>query len=182
MANQKLTERSLATGVTINDLIHIVITGDTTDSPQGSSYKATISQVSETIGGYQNYIEVNVTSADILDSNTTPFELLPAPGVGKYYDAKFIVEYDYNTTQYNVGGINLTFIYDGTNYVYQVCKLDTLNNDTVLFPRIEIGSSIYAVGGMNLNSPLYLYTENADPTTGNGTMLFKIWYTIRTVG
>ena len=177
-----LTDKTLATGVTFDDLIHIVITGDTTDNPQGSSYKATISQVSEAIGAYQNYIEVNVTSADILVSNTTPSELLPSPGVGKYYDAKFIVEYDYNTTQYSVGGSNLTFIYDGTNYVYQVCKLDTLNNDIVLFPRVEIGSSIYAVGGMNLNSSLSLYTENADPTTGNGTMLFKIWYSVRTLG
>ena len=40
-----LTSRTLATGVTLNDLIHIVITGDTSQSPDGSSYKATIGQV-----------------------------------------------------------------------------------------------------------------------------------------
>lgn len=40
-----LTSRTLATGVTSTDLIHIVITGDTSQSPDGSSYKATIGQV-----------------------------------------------------------------------------------------------------------------------------------------
>jgi hypothetical protein len=49
MANQKLTQRSLATGVTLTDLIHIVITGDTTDDPAGSSYKATVGQMMDTI-------------------------------------------------------------------------------------------------------------------------------------
>jgi hypothetical protein len=48
-----LTDRSLATGVTLNDLIHIVITGDTSQgNPAGSSYKAKISQVLDSITGY----------------------------------------------------------------------------------------------------------------------------------
>lgn len=44
-----LTSRTLATGVTKTDLIHIVITGDTSQSVDGSSYKATISQVQDEI-------------------------------------------------------------------------------------------------------------------------------------
>ena len=48
-----LTDRSLATGVTLNDLIHIVITGDTSQgNPAGSSYKAKISQVFDSLTGY----------------------------------------------------------------------------------------------------------------------------------
>jgi hypothetical protein len=43
---QRLTDRTLATGVSENDIIHIVITGDTSQNPAGSSYKATIKQVS----------------------------------------------------------------------------------------------------------------------------------------
>lgn len=41
----KLTEKSLATAVTLNSLIHIVNTGDTTQSAYGSSYKAELSQL-----------------------------------------------------------------------------------------------------------------------------------------
>ena len=44
-----LTDRSLATGVSITDLIHIVITGDTSQNPAGSSYKATMGQVIDLI-------------------------------------------------------------------------------------------------------------------------------------
>jgi hypothetical protein len=39
-----LTDRTLATGVTVNDLIHIVVTGDTSQNPAGSSFKATLGQ------------------------------------------------------------------------------------------------------------------------------------------
>ena len=44
-----LTDRAFATGVTANDLIHIVITGDTSQNPAGSSYKATMGQVLDLI-------------------------------------------------------------------------------------------------------------------------------------
>ncbi len=44
-----LTDRVLAIGVTANDLIHIVITGDTSQNPAGSSYKATMGQVLDLI-------------------------------------------------------------------------------------------------------------------------------------
>ena len=44
-----LTDRTLASGVTANDLIHIVITGDTSQNPAGSSYKATMGQVLDLI-------------------------------------------------------------------------------------------------------------------------------------
>ena len=47
----KLTSRTLATGATLNDLIHIVITGDTSQSAQGSSYKAKLSQLVPLFGG-----------------------------------------------------------------------------------------------------------------------------------
>jgi hypothetical protein len=44
-----LTSRTLATGITSTDLIHIVIPDDTSQSPEGSSYKATIGQVLELV-------------------------------------------------------------------------------------------------------------------------------------
>jgi hypothetical protein len=62
-----LTDRTLATGVTLNDLIHIVITGDTSQNPAGSSYKATISQVTDLVnstvitGGTYNPITGEIT-------------------------------------------------------------------------------------------------------------------------
>ena len=43
----RLTDRTTATAVTKKDFIHIVITGDTSQSPQGSSYKAQLGQIPE---------------------------------------------------------------------------------------------------------------------------------------
>ena len=40
-----LTDRTLATGVTLSDYIHVVIPSDISQNPAGSSYKATVSQV-----------------------------------------------------------------------------------------------------------------------------------------
>jgi hypothetical protein len=65
-----LTDRILATGVTANDLIHIVITGDTSQNPAGSSYKATMGQVLDLInpttitGGTYNSATGTITFFD----------------------------------------------------------------------------------------------------------------------
>ena len=40
-----LTDRTLATGVTLSDYIHVVIPSDISQNPAGSSYKATVSQL-----------------------------------------------------------------------------------------------------------------------------------------
>ena len=68
---QRLTERVLASGVTTDDLIHIVITGDTTQDPDGSSYKAKISQVFDSISGYcfSNLYVSNIHSCSPLNIN-----------------------------------------------------------------------------------------------------------------
>lgn len=44
-----LTDRTLTTGVTLNDYIHIVIPSDISQNPAGSSYKATIQQLYDSI-------------------------------------------------------------------------------------------------------------------------------------
>jgi len=63
-----LTSRTLATGATLNDLIHIVITGDTSQSPSGSSYKATLSQLVPLFGGSP---DVYITGGTAVSSGGT---------------------------------------------------------------------------------------------------------------
>ena len=179
MANQKLTDRVLASGVTLNDLIHIVIPTDPTDDPAGSSYKATIQQLVNLVSGITepSYTAVTITSSDILNSNSTPFEILPNPGVNNYYDLKIILEYTYNTTSYTSG--NDTVITDGTNNVYYIGDVGAFTTDT-----INILQDIPSVTNQKMypNLPLSLFTLSADPTTGDGEILLKIWYTIRSLG
>ena len=49
-----LTDQIQATGVSLTDLIHIVITGNTSQNPAGSSFKASIQQVAQAISGGTN--------------------------------------------------------------------------------------------------------------------------------
>ncbi len=70
----RLTSRSLATGATLNDLIHIVITGDTTQNAAGSSYKATLSQLSPLFVSPNVYVTggtANSTGGTITFTNST---------------------------------------------------------------------------------------------------------------
>ena len=172
----RLTDKTIATAVTQTSLVHIVNTGDTTQNSTGSSYKAELGQVADAIGGYQYYSAVTITSADTLTLSSIPIELLPSPGVGKYYDTKMIFEYTFNTTPYTtIGSINVT---DGTNIVYETFNLSGLGDDAIFIAQSMTNPAFF----LYLNTPLYLTTPTADPTSGNGSMLVKIWYSIRTVG
>jgi hypothetical protein len=72
---ERLTDRTLATGVTINDLIHIVITGDTSQNSAGSSYKATIKQVATAITqAGEEYLPL---SGGTITGSTTSISLNP---------------------------------------------------------------------------------------------------------
>ena len=66
----KLTSRTLATGATLNDLIHIVITGDTSQSAQGSSYKASLSQLVPLFGGSPDVFVTGGTYSNITGTAT----------------------------------------------------------------------------------------------------------------
>ena len=47
---QRLTDRTIAPSISLNDIVHIVITGDTSQSAAGSSYKASLAQLASVIG------------------------------------------------------------------------------------------------------------------------------------
>ncbi len=171
----RLTDKTTATAVTLNSLVHIVNTGDTTQNTSGSSYKADLGQLGDAMGGYQYYTEVNVPSADVLLLNSVPFEILPDPGPGNYYDAKFISEFTYNTTTYTGGVVSITD--NNLGDVYQIGDFATMTSDL-----IAIKTSTEAQIQISPNSKIFLYTSAGDPTTGDGEFLIKIWYSIKSMG
>lgn len=130
-------------------------------------------------------IKVIITSAQILNMGTSPIQILPQPGVNKYYDIEQIV--------LEVDNANYTF---GNNFQFEINKLafyfskdsftDTGNtimftgknpqsltiNAGVLVNRIQIG-----------NFPIKLTTSTAaNPTGGTGKANVSITYTIREFG
>jgi len=113
---------------------------------------------------------VEISSAEILAMGTTPIELLPAPGAGKYYDIdRMILKYTYNGNGYNIGedlGIG-----DGNNNIKIIPEFwlaDTVSQIVIVsdisYPSLE-------------NTARTLKTlYGSDPASGNGTIQAIIKY------
>jgi hypothetical protein len=52
MAKQRLTDKDLISGVTLDNLLHFVVTGDTSQNPAGSSYKGSVEQLFNSFSSY----------------------------------------------------------------------------------------------------------------------------------
>lgn len=133
---------------------------------------------------------INISSYQILNMGTSPIELLPQPGVNKYYDIeKIILEYTHNTTPYTYTLPIYVYIIGGdwallpqlfiTQPTSKWVKLTSWNTDTY-----NSGGSFSAVvRGSGLNQSVTLNTwNNTNPTLGDGTLRVIITFTIRIFG
>jgi hypothetical protein len=68
MPKQRLTDRQLISGVTLTDLLHFVVTGDTSQSPAGSSYKGNVEQLFDSFSAYTC---TNPLTLDVVNACTT---------------------------------------------------------------------------------------------------------------
>lgn len=132
---------------------------------------------------------VEISSAQILAMGTTPIELLPAPGVGKYYDIdKIRFEFTYGTIAYILADPYL-FISQGSDMAYFsnaliIEELDSVHI-TKLFEPVynDPVTTVNYAYPLDMNFPLSLYTvNNTDPTIGDGTMRAVITYAVRVFG
>lgn len=173
---QLLTDRTLAeaSAITPTTLIHIVTTADTRQNPAGSSYKAELNQLATSLGGYQYYSAVTVSSAQTLTLYSSPVEILPAPGANKYYDFKVYFEYTYNSSPYITDKIIL--IDNTSKRVSKEFYIEGSDN-AILVSSMDTQSDLTTV-----NSNLSLATTTTDPTGGDGSLKIKIWYNIVNFG
>jgi hypothetical protein len=153
--------------------IETLIEAIPTPPPGGSDYTETI---------------VNISSAQILAMGTTPIELLPAPGVDKYYDIdKIVLEYTHVTTGYNNGGILINNL-GGSAWSLTVSNefLDWGNNtfiicDTNSISQVDLNSGTIVLNPNDINIALTL-SSNSNPTDGDGTLRVKIYHKTITFG
>jgi len=155
MANQKLTQRTLATGVTLTDLIHIVIPTDPTDDPAGSSYKATVGQMMDTISASTIMVlGVGTGSTERCSNLNSAYGNYSTVSGGIYNTSNK----DYST----VGGgrVNTSSSYGGTISG----GLDNLTGPTGVIATL---SSYTSAAGIGLADGTYgPYTQTT--TSGNG--------------
>lgn len=146
---------------------------------------------------YQEIV-VNISSAQILAMGTTPVELLPAPGVGKYYDVeKIIFEYTHNTTTWTdpgywrlYGGISNCFIgasdmlESPSNSVHITTgKFNFISEGIPFSTMVEYSTNILnqavmlqnvLIGGVDF--------KEGGPSGGDGTLRLILKYKVRTFG
>ena len=168
----RLTEKTLAqsSAITPTTLIHIVYTGDPSQNVAGSSYKAELNQIASTVGGYQYYSEITVSSAELLTLNSSPVTILPASLSDEYYDFKIYIEYKYNSVAYdNLGGVSV--VDDNTIQVVGSIDCTTLNDAVIVSYGLSNGSTP--------GTSLRLY-NSLDSTVGDGEITVKLYYNIIT--
>ena len=139
---------------------------------------------------YQTTI-VNISSSQILNMGTTPIELLPAPGVNKYYDIEQITfEYTYGTTSYNVPDSDFIRISDYSTINFAITErviAEGENTITIIkdFYSVQDGIdevTFFGVTNVVLNKGLYLEPISGNPTNGDGTLRAIIKYKVKTFG
>jgi hypothetical protein len=152
--------------------IETLIEAIPTPPPGGSDYTETI---------------VNISSAQILAMGTTPIELLPAPGVDKYYDIdKIILEYTHVTTVYTLAGDrNINIFGNFGSYLTDIYSsiLSSNYNSACIVELGNYSSDIASAGGYQaLNDNIQMYISGGNPTGGDGTLRVKIYHKTITFG
>jgi len=112
MSKQRLTDKTLASSVSLNDIIHIVKTSDTTQNPLGSSFKATVQQFASVVGGGGIFTGGTVTGPTTftngLTANTISTNTLTVNGVTITNIGNFITGGTYNNTTGILSLLNTT--------------------------------------------------------------------------
>ena len=135
-----LTDQILASGVTSNDFIHIVITGDTSQNAAGSSFKASIAQVATAIGapGFSGgTVPFNTYFSNSLSANTfsaTTYLNLPGSSLGTCLSDLYVGSIHSCSPLY-INPLDEGKVYFGSNNLLVVDLLNgdiDINGDTLI--------------------------------------------------
>jgi hypothetical protein len=151
-------------------------------------------QVEKTFDSLGYTIEiVNLSSVQLLSLGTSPVELLPAPGVDKYYDIdKIVVEFKHGTTPYTLNGVTLLSFQEsgGSKYPTPNSNGDNKGFDAYYLSDDSEGDKISCSLSMSssfipVNKNMVIRSEDnigntIDMSDGDGTMRITIYYKVLT--
>lgn len=164
---------------------HLIINTDGTlvgGADYSSSYTDTTyvqkTYVDNLVNATLQYAEVIISSAQVLDINSTPVTIIATPGTGKFIEVISIYGYlDYNTTTYATN-FQLEFRYNNVSASITNTAWNIAQTEDKIF-RFEIsgtptGEAISSI----INQPITLSESSGNPTTGDGTLKVYITYRI----
>jgi hypothetical protein len=132
---------------------------------------------------YIQYATANLSSAQILALNTTPVQVLAAPGAGKMIELISVAtELIFGTVAYSTNG-GFRFYYGNTSGAranWSQALVDTVLTQTASSIGITLGctfANLVETPARLLNQAI-IFTYTANPTLGDGTAIFKIAYRV----
>jgi hypothetical protein len=157
MAKQRLTDKTLASSVSLNDIVHIVKTGDTSQNPAGSSFKATVSQIVNTFTGG--------TSVTGFTFNNTSYDLSLSQSDGTSFTENLgILASDIKVTggTYNPITEEITFVNNsgGTFVVTGISTTFTGNTSGSCITDLYV-SNLYGCSPITLHDRINSYSGNS---------------------
>jgi hypothetical protein len=184
----KLTTIDNAPYVNLNSLIHIVNTGDTTQSPDGSSYKAPLSDLSPLFGGGNTYWSASTGTNAIVIKNSNSL----ASGINSSAEGLNTTAGGYTSkaSGYNSKALGITSFVHSSNSIVNVGanrsaiiggqSITATNADTVYVPSLNINTA-----PANDNALTQVLVRATDGTvkykTLGGLAAFN-WVTVTTIG
>lgn len=124
---------------------------------------------------------LTLSSAQILDINTTPITLIPSPGVGKMIDlVSAVVRVNFNTVAFDV--VDDRFILQFTGAETYISIVDDIVNGVVTKTyKFNTQDLIAGANQMVENAPVIATLATGNPTVGDGSIDIHYAYRIITL-
>ena len=175
--SKSIPQLTAQTSTTSGDLYHLV--------RSNIDYKIDYDDLAESIRGGANAetsytAELVITSAQVLALNSTPIQIIPSPGAGKYIQIEHSsCKLTYNSTTYATN-TSITLYTDTATRVQH--SISSILNATVT--RIGAGSPQAVSGATDTqlisDKAVYVSVASGNPTTGNSDIKIYVTYKIVT--
>ena len=125
---------------------------------------------------------IRISTTEIASCGTVPVALLDAPGVNKYYEWEALIEYHIGTKPYTMTSPFAISQHASTKFPFGTMGTSTTNIVLIVRPGFN-GAGAGLGYTITPNSQLLLTTSNSqDITDGNGRLIIKLKYKIKTLG
>ena len=138
----------------------------------------TASKLATSIGG-MSYAQLSLTSAQILQLNSTPILLIPSQGVGK--TIKIVAacfEVDFNTTAYTTYTTMLLYTDTATDVNGQFAASTGLAASTTQVVNMAMQTASNSETQLISNKGVYVTVKNGNPVAGDSPVIIRCWYVV----
>lgn len=174
MAEQKISELPAATTLTGAEKVIVNQNAQTSLTDVDAIVTYTLS------GGLPTkFAKVTITSAQLLQLNTTPITIVPAQGAGKVIiPFTVLLRYRFGTIEY---ATNLNITLSPNNSLYQVNYNSAIAGNQDRFSSRSITPTVSLAGSIVDDLPLTIGAQIGNPTAGDGELDVYVSYYVLTL-